>query len=47
MAAAAHVIVTMAPSYACDVNDVSGLRLRVRFKCYVFLATVPVNVTHL
>jgi len=32
-------------SHACDVNDVSRLPLRVRFKCYVLLATVPVNVT--
>ena len=33
------------PSHAGDVNDVSGLRLRVQFKCYVFLSTVLVNVT--
>jgi hypothetical protein len=39
MAAAAHVILTLAR----DVNDVSGLRLRVRFKCYVFLATVSIK----
>jgi hypothetical protein len=35
----------MAPSHGRDVNDVSGLPLRVRFECYVFLATVPVNLT--